>query len=142
MDELACSIIRGVENGEFDGLPELPDDEDDDEADEGRLLRRRHLRRERNRALRNKKIDSVLKQENCLQCEVCGFDFEKVYGERGARFAECHHAVPLHVSGAVRSKLSDLVVLCSNCHRMIHRGKRWLTPAELRDLVLAKRTST
>ncbi|MFB9905143.1 HNH endonuclease [Allokutzneria oryzae] len=139
MEEVARGILRGVENGEFEGLPDLPDDEDGDGADEGRLLLRRHLVRERNRPLRNKKINSVLREKNCLECEVCGFDFEKVYGDRGARFAECHHAVPLHVSGEVQSKLDDLVILCSNCHRMIHRGRRWLTPPELRELVLARR---
>jgi hypothetical protein len=49
--------------------------------------------------------------------------------------AECHHVVPLHVSGATTTKLADLAILCANCHRMIHRGDPWLTPDELRDLV-------
>ncbi|HEX7304188.1 HNH endonuclease, partial [Lentzea sp.] len=70
-----------------------------------------------------------------LACEVCGFDFESFYGERGKGFAEVHHAVPLHVTGPTTTKLDDLVVLCSNCHRMIHRGKNWMTPDELRHAV-------
>jgi len=39
-----------------------------------------------------------------------------------------------------QTKLADLALLCSNCHRMIHRTKRWLTVEELKDLVAAQRT--
>jgi 5-methylcytosine-specific restriction protein A len=45
---------------------------------------------------------------------VCGFDFEATYGARGARYTECHHAVPLHVSGKKTTRLVDLVLLCAN----------------------------
>ncbi|MDP6032209.1 MAG: HNH endonuclease [Alphaproteobacteria bacterium] len=34
-----------------------------------------------------------------------------------------------------RTKLSDLVLLCSNCHRMVHRKRPWLTVRELRELI-------
>jgi predicted HNH restriction endonuclease len=34
-----------------------------------------------------------------------------------------------------KTKLADLALVCSNCHRMIHRRARWLTIDELRDLV-------
>lgn len=70
-----------------------------------------------------------------MACEGCGFDFGKVYGDRGAGYIECHHAVPLHASGETTTRLKDLVLLCSNYHRMIHRASLWLTPDELRDLV-------
>lgn len=59
------------------------------------------------------------------KCKCCGFDFEKVYGERGKDFIEVHHIVPL----ADRNEQikpnpeTDFVCLCSNCHRMIHRKK-------------------
>ncbi|WP_425546396.1 HNH endonuclease [Amycolatopsis minnesotensis] len=66
---------------------------------------------------------------------MCGFDFEHTYGDRGARYIECHHAIPLHVSGETTTRLSNLVLLCANCHRMIHRGAKWITPDELRALV-------
>ena len=56
-------------------------------------------------------------------CVVCGFDFEKVYGERGKGFIEVHHTEPL--SSLSEEKIinpqTDLVPLCSNCHRIIHR---------------------
>ena len=60
--------------------------------------------------------------EGALRCEGCGFDFAATYGELGHGFAECHHVVPLaDLRAGSRTRLSDLVILCANCHRMIHR---------------------
>lgn len=117
--------------GNLAGLPSLDADVDEGSA-EGSVLRRLRLVRERDPVLRREKIDAVLKAEGRLACEVCTFDFASFYGERGKGFAEVHHAVPLHVTGPTKTRLTDLVVLCSNCHRMIHRGKEWMTPEELR----------
>lgn len=135
---LAAGVLRaGALSGEFDTLP--PVVLDDDGVAEGRLLERRHYVRERDRKLRAKKIKETLAQHGCVACEVCGFDFERVYGSRGAQYAECHHVVPLHASGETTTRLADLAVLCANCHRMVHRGVPWLTPDQLRVLVVARR---
>lgn len=135
---LAADALRaGAQSGEFDTLP--PVVLDDDGVAEGRLLERRHYVRERNPKLRKSKIDATLAKYGCVACEVCGFDFERTYGSRGVRYAECHHVVPLHASGETTTRLEDLAVLCANCHRMIHRGDPWLTPDELRALVAARR---
>ncbi|WP_433917182.1 HNH endonuclease [Streptomyces sp. NBC_01744] len=48
---------------------------------------------------------------------------------------ECHHVVPLHEAGEGQTKLSDLALICSNCHRIIHRRAPWPTPGELRNLI-------
>ncbi|GGS60191.1 HNH endonuclease [Actinokineospora fastidiosa] len=138
MRAAAQRIREGVRAGEFDGLPDLDSVESDDEgAFEGRLLLLRHKARERDPKLRRRKIEKVLAEHGKLECEVCSFDFERTYGDRGHRFAEVHHVVPLHVSNATTTRLADLAVLCANCHRMIHR-KRWITPDELRALVRAR----
>ncbi|MGW1837301.1 HNH endonuclease [Streptomyces sp. NPDC002067] len=131
MAEVAQRIRRGLTAGEFQDLPPGAE-EDDYSAPEGRLLMRRHQARERNKSLRKKKINSVLQRGGRLACEACGFDFEEVYGDRGAGYIECHHVVPLHEAGEGRTKLSDLALICANCHRMIHRKAPWPTPAELR----------
>lgn len=112
-------------------------DEEDDEAVEGRLLQRQHFVRERDRNLRRKKIADFLKNHPKVRCEACGFDFETVYGERGREYIEVHHVLPLHATGPTKTKLSDLVLLCANCHRMVHRSAPWLTPDDLRKLVSA-----
>ncbi|MEW9576542.1 HNH endonuclease [Bacillus toyonensis] len=73
-----------------------------------------------------------------LSCVACGFNFEEVYGERGKDFIEVHHVKPLSTIGeeVVVDPRKDLVPVCSNCHRMIHRRKdNVLTVEELEDLV-------
>lgn len=100
-------------------------------AHEGRLLAMLHLRRERSPKLRRAKLDAVLTSGGTLACEVCAFDFKARYGDLGEGYIEVHHTLPLHASGPVETRLEDLALLCSNCHRMIHRARPWLTPAEL-----------
>lgn len=58
-------------------------------------------------------------------CQVCGFNFEEVYGSLGSGFIEVHHIKPLYSYGKETeiNPIEDLVCLCSNCHRMIHRKK-------------------
>jgi 5-methylcytosine-specific restriction protein A len=102
---------------------------------EGRYLLRWHAYRERNPALRRKKISSVVAAGGSLTCEVCEFDFSEVYGDRGRGFIECHHVEPLHIGGQRARTIRDLALLCSNCHRMIHTKPPWPTPAELREVI-------
>lgn len=131
MDREAAAIWKALESGEqpLDEVEDL-----DVSHGEGRLLMSLHVRRERNRPLRAKKIKSVRNAGTPLACEVCEFNFEIFYGERGEGYVEVHHVVPLYVSGEVETRLDDLALLCSNCHRMIHRLP-WLTPAQLMESV-------
>lgn len=113
----------------------IPPTEDDLEGvDEGGLSLRQHFVRERDRGLRKRKIDSLRKLGRPIDCEVCGFNFERVYGERGHDYCEVHHRRPLHDSGETRTTLGDLAILCANCHRMIHRGE-WLAVDALAALI-------
>lgn len=103
---------------------------------EGQLLRRWALYRERDKTLRDRKIQAVLEEGLPLQCEVCSFDFTTAYGELGDGYIEVHHRLPLHISGATESRIADLALLCANCPRMCHRGFRgesWRTPTALRE---------
>jgi 5-methylcytosine-specific restriction protein A len=102
---------------------------------EGSVLYRRHLRRERDPRVRQKKINDAKRRGQPIVCEVCRFDFAQIYGARGIDYIECHHRTPLHVSGPTLTRLEDLALLCSNCHRMIHRGAPWLTVEDLRTIV-------
>ena len=57
-------------------------------------------------------------------CMSCGFNFEKFYGEIGKTFIEVHHVVPLADAGKrTTNPETDLIVLCANCHRMVHWRK-------------------
>jgi 5-methylcytosine-specific restriction protein A len=110
-------------------------DLDEASAREGGLLELMHLRRERDRTIRNKAVAAYKRRNGRVACEVCGFDFAAIYGFRGENYIECHHKVPLSQSGATITRISDFALLCSNCHRMIHRTRPWLTVSELIALV-------
>ncbi|MHB1689857.1 MAG: HNH endonuclease [Thiomonas sp.] len=58
-------------------------------------------------------------------CMGCGFNFETKYGAIGSGFIEVHHTKPISsFGGAVPvNPSSDLVVLCSNCHSIVHRKR-------------------
>ncbi|MFI8978329.1 HNH endonuclease [Nocardia asteroides] len=105
-------------------------------AVEGRELRRMVRVYERDPKLRQQKIALSRKNRGSIACEVCGFDFEHAYPGRGDGYVEVHHVMPLHTTGAKMNGVDDLVLLCSNCHRMIHRRANWLTPDELRAIVV------
>lgn len=101
------------------------DDDIDDYAKvkEGGLLYRYHLARERNSTIVKKKKEKVLKLHGKLESELCSFDFEKVYGKIGYGFIECHHKQPLYtLFEETETSIDDLMLVCSNCHRMLHRG--------------------
>lgn len=106
------------------------------EAREGRLLTRLHRSRERSRELARRKREVVLRETGRLACEACGFDFAATYGSHGEGFIEVHHVQPLHtLTPDSRTKLSDLAVVCANCHRMIHSKSHWLSMDALKELV-------
>lgn len=86
-------------------------------AEEGRKRLRMHLHRERNKNL----IQVFKKNLSSCTCRVCGFDFRKVYGKLGENHIEAHHTLPI-AAGLRRTRLEDLVEVCSNCHRMLHRS--------------------
>jgi 5-methylcytosine-specific restriction protein A len=142
MHEIAGELRRAIADESITELLVAPIDNEDDEAHEGRLLQRWHFVRERDNSLRNKKVADFLKKHPRVHCEACGFDFEAIYGERGRDYIEVHHTLPLHASGERKTKLRDLILLCANCHRMIHRSAPWLTPFELRGLLKPSITQT
>lgn len=74
------------------------------------------------------------------KCMACGFDFQKVYGELGKNFIEVHHVVPLSSRDEIIeiNPATDLVCLCSNCHRMVHRKKNAIVTIEELKTVLEK----
>lgn len=105
------------------------------EGKEGSKALRTHVQIERDPRLVKAKKISVLAETGHLECEVCGFDFSKMYGVSGKGFCEVHHLLPLSHRGRRITTLRDLAVVCSNCHRIIHRGRKLLSLRELRRQV-------
>ncbi|QOF73169.1 HNH endonuclease [Aminobacter sp. SR38] len=106
------------------------------EAPEGRLLAALHQRRERSRKLVEARKRLALREVGELRCEVCDLSFGERYGPHGDGFIEVHHMQPLHtLREGDKTNLTDLALVCSNCHRMIHRQKEWLTTSVLRQMI-------
>ena len=83
---------------------------------------RQHWRVEKNRNLSK----AAIKAHGYI-CQGCGFNFEEKYGEIGKDFIEAHHLVPISLFKRPVVKLDpklDFAVLCSNCHRMIHKTEK------------------
>jgi 5-methylcytosine-specific restriction protein A len=119
-------------------LPDSTDSHEDD-ADvfpEGLILTRLHRLRERNQNIVRRKKERTLAEFGKLECEVCEFDFVNAYGQLGDGFAECHHVLPLcELVARANTRLTDLAIVCANCHRMLHRSPQWLTIDALRTII-------
>ena len=60
-----------------------------------------------------------------LVCMACAFNFQEKYGNLGRGFIHVHHIRPVSEIGeeAYLDPATDLVVVCANCHAMIHKNK-------------------
>ena len=105
---------------------------------EGRIIEKWHKFRERDPCvIRTAKQNFKIKNKGRLFCEACGFDFEKSYGELGIGFIEGHHMRPLSIrkKGELTNP-NDIAMLCSNCHKMVHKKRPWIDNKEdLKSLI-------
>jgi 5-methylcytosine-specific restriction protein A len=117
---------------------EIMSDPDAESFPEGHVLFGLHRRQERNSDAIDKAKAAAKKKQGRLACCICSFDFGATYGELGEGFIEVHHTRPLsELSGESEPKVADIALVCSNCHRMLHRYRPWLGIAELK-VILAK----
>lgn len=71
-----------------------------------------------------------------LKCEICGFSFRNIYKELGENYIEAHHIIPVSEAFETReTKIEDLALVCSNCHRMLHRCKSGTSIEELKKII-------
>lgn len=105
---------------------------EDFESKEGKELFRLHRIRERDSKLTYLKKQNAIKTNN-LKCEVCSFSFQNKYKQD---YIECHHKIPIF-NGERITKLEDLALVCSNCHRMLHRkiNGKFLTVDQLKKII-------
>jgi predicted HNH restriction endonuclease len=102
---------------------------------EGKRLLRLHLTTERNQKL-VADAKKAWKRENKddIRCSVCSFSFREMYGKIGDGYIEAHHKYPIHLLKTESScGVDDLVPVCSNCHRMLHRKVITLTIEDLKN---------
>lgn len=94
-----------------------------------------HNRIDRSRRLRIEKVRIFRIEHGRIFCENCTFDFEETYGERGRGFIEVHHKLP--IAALLPNNitcLSDLMLLCANCHRIVHWKEPLLDVPTLRQI--------
>jgi hypothetical protein len=108
-------------------------------AEEGaeRTFLKMHKIRERNATI-IAEAKQLAKAASKLYCEVCTFDFEREYPAHGDGFIECHHKQPISVGGIRTTTVNDLALVCSNCHRMLHKKNlkgEYYTTEQLKELV-------
>lgn len=67
------------------------------------------------------------------KCQVCGFDPKRLFGRRHEYTSlECHHLNPLSGRSEIsQTRLEDVAIVCSNCHRLLHT--RRLKPLSLEE---------
>ena len=138
LSKIASRIKEVLKDNLLSELNKVEDEDIDSyqcSAKEGQTLYIYHKYKERNKTLISKKKKSFLSKHGCLYCEVCGFDFAKVYGVLGEGFIECHHTSPLsEIENEKETTLDDLSVVCPNCHRMLHR-KIGITIEDLKEIL-------
>jgi len=115
-------------------VEKIPASEDfEDEYPEGALSYRKHRHFERDGDVPKLAKMKRFNETGKLECDVCAFDFTERYGQLGEGFIEAHHTVPVsQMRPGERTTLSSIALVCSNCHRMLHRGKTLRTLSDLR----------
>lgn len=125
-DELFDDILSVIEDDEFGGF------------EEGEEVIFEHLTHERNAEVVALAKNLFKESHNGkIYCSNCGFDFSVRYGERGIDFIEAHHIKPVsEMTDGNLTRVEDLVLLCSNCHSIVHLKKPWLSMKELKKITL------
>ncbi|HBA49051.1 MAG TPA: hypothetical protein DCZ91_14890 [Lachnospiraceae bacterium] len=97
-------------------------------------------RTEVNRYERNPLNRKLCVAANGYDCSICGFDFQKVYGELGNQFIHIHHITPVSKIGPgyMIDPIKDLTPVCPNCHAMLHRTDPPLQPEQLKMILMAR----
>ncbi len=113
-------------------------DDADVEFPEGIIITTIHRRRERNRKLRKALLQDRRKR-GVLACDSCGTTNPHAGKSFEDAIFEAHHLRPLSEVGETKTRLSDVALLCANCHRSIHRliasTGRWPSIHDLRVAV-------
>ena len=116
-------IVRKEEDVRCNDYPLNPDDR---RWTEGHPRLVTHLRRERSAGISKAKKKDFEREHGRLYCERCQLDPIEAYGPLlGKACIEVHHIVPVaKVLPGHPTELKDLMCLCANCHRIVHKELR------------------
>ena len=123
---------------EDDELPNLAEEDEEPSATEGLLTEVVYYKRSRDRALR----DQALRASKGV-CAVCETDYSQWLEGKGIRVLQVHHRQQLAMTDApVITRLSDLAVVCANCHMLIHMDSKQALTIEALRAMLGKNTAS
>ena len=109
---------------------------DESSFPEGKEVYRAHRRLERDSNFITQLKIKKFQEDGDLSCKICSFSYYKVYGELGNGYIEAHHITPVSkLKGDRKTTEEDIVFVCSNCHRMLHRKRPWLSVSKLKKLL-------
>ncbi|MFD1257010.1 hypothetical protein ACFQ3S_09400 [Mucilaginibacter terrae] len=101
---------------------------------EGNKIKKTHITIERNSGLRNQFFSA----NSTAICDICHLNTKKTY-HWTERVLDIHHLLPLCSGTRVEGKnttLNDLVPVCPNCHRAVHRYyDTWLDRNNRKDFI-------
>lgn len=77
------------------------------------------------------------KNNGIIKCEICGFQFSKVYGKQFEEKIHVHHIVEISSIGDEYkvNPTTDLIPICPNCHMIIHSRKPAYKPEEVMNMI-------
>lgn len=83
---------------------------------------------QRSKKLRDAAVEHF-SHNGIIECDCCGFEFRNFYGDLyGQSCIEIHHLKPIFqysgmsVQQTVQDALENLIPVCPNCHRVIHKN--------------------
>lgn len=86
---------------------------------------------------RSPKARKICIEEYGFNCFICGFNFQKTYGELGKEFIHVHHLKPLsEIQKEYKvNPIKDLRPVCPNCHAMLHRKIPAYSIEEIQNII-------
>lgn len=117
---------------------------DVDEFAEGAILTRLHKAKERNPQVRRYLL-KARRHAGKLYCDVCFTPSNSLDPDLEDAAFEAHHVIPLSAAGQRNTRLTDMALLCANCHRLLHRAialqRRWVSVEDAKKLVNVRRST-
>jgi hypothetical protein len=94
-------------------------------SQEGIRVLRTHFIKERDPSLGAAKRRAFVENHGFLFCESCGIKQTDFPIDLGMSCFEVHHLLPIGERiQQLATRLSDLAIVCANCHRMIHAEQK------------------
>jgi len=138
IDEITYKIIKELAEIDDEGYSIFNDENIDSLSLESEFLEGGKKQRYSTIYERDSKAREQAVTIHGYTCMGCKINFEEKYGDWGKGFIHVHHIKPVSTIGEVYkvNPRTDLIVLCANCHAMVHRRKdRVLSLEELKSII-------